>query len=165
MNVHILVGNIATIKPIDVIVNSANKTLKRGGGVCASIHNKAGKTVEDECTKKYPEGINIGEAVVTTAENLYAKYLIHTVPAKYHLDDNLEQSLKDCYHNSLILADNLKCKSIAFPSIGVGISRYPKDMASKIAIETINSFDAKYLTDVVIILSKEHDKIYFSQNL
>jgi len=158
MNLHILVGNITTINHIDILVNSANKSLLRGGGVCGSIHKAGGSSIEDECKTKYPNGIKETQVVITTAGNLNAKYLIHVVPPKFNLVDNAEDMLRECYKNIFKVAKELNCNSICLPFIGAGISSYPNDIAGKIAVEEINKWD---IDDVVIVLYKEVDKKYF----
>ena len=96
-----------------------------------------------------------------------AKYVIHTVGPQYKSDDNPKQSLKSCYRNSLLLADQYKCKSIAFPAIATGIYDYPKEEASDIAYETVVQVlnECKYIKEVVFVFYSKDDAIYLNKML
>ena len=162
VNYHILVGDITTINA-DVVVNAANYRLLGGGGVDGAIHKAGGSTILKECQylrdTRYPQGLSVGEAVITTAGKMKAKYIIHTVGPKYKSDPNPKESLTSCYRNSLLLADKYKCSSIAFPAIATGIYGYPKDEAAKIAYKTVNSLieSCQYIKDVVFVFYSQDD--------
>ena len=159
MNLHILVGDITTINNIDVIVNSANKSLLRGSGVCGSIHKAGGQIIEDECKRKYPNGIEDTQVGITIAGNLKAKYLLHVVTPKYHLVDDPLSLLRESYKNIFKVAEELECQSICLPFIGAGVCAYPKELAGTIALEEIYKCN---IDNVVIVLYKESDKKYFN---
>ena len=167
--IHILVGDITTINS-DVIVNAANYRLLGGGGVDGAIHRAGGSKILDECKflrkTRYRDGLSTGQAVITTAGNLKAKYVIHTVGPKYKFDSNHVELLESCYKNSLMLADNYKCESIAFPSIATGIYAYPKDKAAKIAYTVINKLlvEAKYIKDVIFVFYSQEDANIFKKS-
>jgi O-acetyl-ADP-ribose deacetylase (regulator of RNase III) len=130
----------------DAIVNAANTSLLGGGGVDGAIHRAGGPEILEECRKivARQRGCKTGEAVITTAGRLPAKYVIHTVgPVWNDGKYQEEEKLANCYKNSLWLAVNNNCKTIAFPNISAGIYRFPKDAAAKIAIDTIKDFLSK----------------------
>jgi len=134
----VLVGDITT-RRVDAIVNAANQRLISGGGVCGAIHRAAGtKALETEARSRYPEGCPTGQAVETSAHNLNAKYVIHTVGPVWHGGEHGEaELLASAYKNSLLLADQLGCASIAFPNISTGIYGYPMEEASYVAASAI----------------------------
>lgn len=136
--------DITTLK-VDAIVNAANSSLLGGGGVDGAIHRKGGSDILDECRViRAKQGkCKTGEAVITTAGKLPAKFVIHTVGPVFNGGDRQEieeQLLANCYLNSLQLALEQNIKTIAFPNISTGIFRFPKDLAAKIAIKAVNGF-------------------------
>jgi O-acetyl-ADP-ribose deacetylase (regulator of RNase III) len=135
-------GNITEIKA-DAIVNAANSSLLGGGGVDGAIHRAGGPQILEECKKIVAKqgGCKTGEAVITTAGNLSANYVIHTVGPVWNGGNNNErEKLTACYLNSLKLAVEFKCKTIAFPNISTGVYRFPKKEAAKISVESIRKF-------------------------
>ena len=136
--IKVLVGDITT-RRVDVIVNAANQRLISGGGVCGAIHRAAGGfELESEAQTRYPEGCPTGQAVETGAYNLPAKYVIHAVgPIWYGGEDGEPALLASAYKSSLLLADELKCESIAFPNISTGIYGYPIDLAAAVVADTL----------------------------
>lgn len=130
-----------TNEKVDAIVNSANPALSPGGGVSGAIHKKAGKELWEECKKL--GGCKKGEAKITFAYKLPAKYVIHTVGPVYGRDENPAEMLENCYKNSLSLALKNGIKSIAFPAISTGIYGYPVEEASEVAINSIIEFIKK----------------------
>lgn len=123
----------------DAVINAANKRLLGGGGVDGAIHRAGGKEILKECREI--GGCPVGKAVLTTAGNLPAKYVIHTVGPVWH-GGNYEEDklLKNCYINSLTLALAYDIRVIAFPNISTGVYRFPKERAAKIAIKSVKEF-------------------------
>ncbi|WP_020559523.1 O-acetyl-ADP-ribose deacetylase [Thiofilum flexile] len=140
--IELLKGDITKIA-VDAIVNAANTSLLGGGGVDGAIHKAGGKAILEECIKirNQQGGCNTGEAVITTAGELPAKFVIHTVGPVWNNGSHHESELLSlAYLNSLKLALNHSIKSIAFPNISTGIYGFPKDKAAKIATQTVSDF-------------------------
>jgi ADP-ribosylglycohydrolase/O-acetyl-ADP-ribose deacetylase (regulator of RNase III) len=167
---HIMIGDITTINT-DTIVNAANYRLLGGGGVDGAIHRAGGNEILKECRylreTRYPDGLPVGEAVITTAGKMKAKYVIHTVGPKYNSNPQPQKHLTSCYKNSLLLADKYKCKSIAFPAIATGIYGYPKGEAAQIAYSTLKEManECKYIKDIVFVFFSEADAVYLKRLL
>ena len=163
MKVELIKGDITKIQA-DAIVNAANSSLLGGGGVDGSIHRAGGKQILDECIEiRDRQGkCKTGEAVVTTAGNLPAKYVIHTVGPVWN--DNEEKGSKllaNCYKNSLKLAESLNVKTIAFPNISTGVYRFPKELAGKIAVDEVKNFKSDVIEKVIFVcFDDENDVIY-----
>jgi O-acetyl-ADP-ribose deacetylase (regulator of RNase III) len=140
--IKIIKGDITNAQ-VDAIVNAANSSLMGGGGVDGAIHRAGGPVILDECRKIIASQgtCRTGEAVITTAGNLSAKYVIHTVGPVWNSGINNEQTqLAACYVNSLKLAVEKNCKTIAFPNISTGIYRFPKQLAAEISLSAVNTF-------------------------
>jgi O-acetyl-ADP-ribose deacetylase len=142
--VLVMVGDI-THQDVTAIVNAANSTLLGGGGVDGAIHRAGGPEIFKECQEirrtVYPQGLPTGQAVITTAGNLPARYVIHTVGPIYGREPERDSELlASCYQNSLLLARRHPISSIAFPSVSTGVYGYPKTEAAKVASAAIKSF-------------------------
>jgi len=132
--------NDITLMEVDVIVNAANIYLKAGGGVCGAIFNAAGKEkLQKECEKL--GNCDTGSAVITKGYNLKAKHIIHAVGPVWEGGKSKEDEfLSNAYLNSLKLAKEYNCESIAFPLISTGVYNFPKERAFSIAKEVITGF-------------------------
>jgi O-acetyl-ADP-ribose deacetylase (regulator of RNase III) len=136
-SISVVLGDITKLE-VDAIVNAANVSLRGGGGVDGAIHRAAGLGLLQEIVEKYPDGIIVGEAVPTFGHKLKAMYVIHTVGPRYYLDGvDHAKLLADAYRNSIHVANELGCKSIAFPAISTGVYGYPNVEATEIAVRTI----------------------------
>ncbi len=137
-NIQLIQGDITHIET-DAIVNAANASLSGGGGVDGAIHRAGGPEIMEACKKI--GGCPTGEAVITTAGRLPAKFVIHTVGPVWNGGKLGEPSkLASCYRNSLKLAHENKISSIAFPNISTGVYGYPKMEAASIAISEVQNF-------------------------
>src|SRR4030043_599478 len=126
----------------DAIVNAANSSLMGGGGVDGAIHRKGGSAILEECKKiratAWPQGLPNGNAVITSAGDFKARYVIHTVGPIWRGGNHGEPTiLAQAYQNSLALAVSIELRSVAFPSISTGAYGYPIEDASRIALKTV----------------------------
>jgi O-acetyl-ADP-ribose deacetylase (regulator of RNase III) len=143
--IEVVQGDITKVS-VDAIVNAANTSLMGGGGVDGAIHRAGGPQILEECRKIVARqgGCKVGEAVITSGGNLPAKYVIHTVGPVWNGGKNGEaKKLNNCYTNSLQLAIDNGCKTIAFPNISTGIYHFPKDKAASISVEATIEFLSK----------------------
>jgi O-acetyl-ADP-ribose deacetylase (regulator of RNase III) len=131
-----------TEQHVDAIVNAANSSLLGGGGVDGAIHRRGGPQILDECralrASKYGHGLPTGQAVATTAGKLPARWVIHTVGPVFSASEDRSQLLADCHRNSLLVADELGARSVAFPAISTGVYRWPIEDAAVIALRTVS---------------------------
>jgi O-acetyl-ADP-ribose deacetylase (regulator of RNase III) len=157
------VGDI-TREDVDALVNAANSSLLGGGGVDGAIHRAGGPDILEACREirrtQHPAGLPTGEAVITTAGNLPAQYVIHTVGPVYGRHHGAEaQLLAACYRNSLQLAANHSLSSIAFPAISTGVFGYPRHEAAAVSSQTVMEFlaDDQIIKEVRLIFFKQDD--------
>lgn len=140
--IHLIKGDI-TKQNADAIVNAANSSLLGGGGVDGAIHRAGGPEILAQCIeiRNRQGGCKTGEAVITGGGNLKAKYVIHTVGPVWNGGGKGEpQLLGNAYRNSLKLAVENDIHTIAFPNISTGIYHFPKDLAARIAVDTVKAF-------------------------
>ena len=140
--IEIVTGDI-TDEDTDAIVNAANSHLSHGGGVAAAIVRAGGYEIQresDEYVRKHGP-VPTGEAAVTGAGKLKAKYVIHAVgPVWRGGGNNEEELLRKAVYNALLRAHELKLKSVAMPAISMGIFGFPKDRGTRIMLKAIEEF-------------------------
>ena len=132
-----------TEQSVDAIVNAANSAMRGGGGVDGAIHRAGGPAVLRDCIQRFPDGLATGDAGWTTAGDLAATWLIHTVGPNYNAGQRDRSLLESCYRRSLEVADELGARSVAFPLISAGIYGWPIHDAIAAAIETIAAADTR----------------------
>ena len=168
--VHVSIGDI-TAQSVDAIVNAANGTLLGGGGVDGAIHRGGGPRILEECRKLrasvFPRGLPTGEAVITTAGDLRAKHVIHTVGPICRGDSEPDaRLLAACYRNSLVLAAERRLRTVAFPAISTGAYGYPREQAAPVVSAAIEAFFAEpsSITGVCLVFFDSSDARVFLQN-
>ncbi len=157
--VQVIQGDITKLR-VDAVVNAAQNSLLRGGGVDGAIHRAAGPALQAECLTL--GGCDTGDAKATKAYGLSARYVIHTVGPVWrprHLDGTEEEKLASCYRRSLEVAHTLGVKSIAFPAISTGIYGFPPERAAKIAIREVQHH-ARNLEVVFVCFDAETRILY-----
>lgn len=140
MQLTLVRGDI-TEQHVDAVVNAANSSLMGGGGVDGAIHRRGGPAILAECEQvrasRYPDGLPTGQAVATTAGDLPARWVIHTVGPVYAKREDRSALLASCYSESLRVADELGARTVAFPAVSAGVYGWPIDDAARIAVTTV----------------------------
>ena len=146
MEIIVRPGDI-TRERTDAIVNAANSSLLGGGGVDGAIHRAAGPELLAACRRlretTLPDGLPAGRAVATTAGNLPARWVIHTVGPVHSVREDRSETLASCYRESLREAARIGAASVAFPAISAGVYGWPMDDAARIAVQTIRNSAAE----------------------
>ncbi|TXT61868.1 MAG: hypothetical protein BAJALOKI1v1_1090006 [Promethearchaeota archaeon] len=166
--IEVDVGDI-TKESVDTIVNAAKSTLMGGGGVDGAIHRAGGPQIKEECTQirkeQYPDGLPTGKAVITSGGNLKPK-VIHTVGPIYKQSPNPNEELANCYKNSLKVAEENGCMTIAFPAISTGVYGFPKKKAAKVVSNTLKTSLDNYpsIEKVRLVFFSKEDAQIFMKN-
>lgn len=163
--IKLIKGDITKVH-VEAIVNAANSGLLGGGGVDGAIHRSGGQIIMEECREI--GGCPTGEAVITSAGNLPAKFVIHTVGPIWSGGNNQEETLlKNAYESTLLLAMEHDVKSIAFPNISTGVYGFPKKLAAKIANETIQQFNTsqEYDLEITFVCFDDENFILYKNQL
>ncbi len=154
----LLEGDI-TSQEVDAIVNAANSSLLGGGGVDGAIHRRGGPAILAECKQirstRYPDGLPTGRAVVTTAGDLAARRVIHTVGPVYARSEDRSALLASCHTESLRVADELGAATVAFPAISTGVYGYPLDEAAPVAITAVRGADTRVREVRFVLFGRE----------
>lgn len=150
---RVLQGDITTVA-VDAVVNAASSAMRGGGGVDGAIHAAGGPTILAECIERFPDGLPTGEAGWTTAGDLPARWVIHTVGPNHRAGQRDRDLLESCYRRSLEVADELGARSVAFPLVSAGIYGWPKGDAVACAVETIRGTPTQ-VEDVALVVLDE----------
>ncbi|MCL3992487.1 O-acetyl-ADP-ribose deacetylase [Streptomyces lavenduligriseus] len=138
-----LVQGDITRQHADALVNAANSSLLGGGGVDGAIHRRGGPAILAECralrASRYGKGLPTGQAVATTAGDLDARWVIHTVGPVWSPAEDRSHLLASCYRESLRVAGELGARTVAFPAISTGVYRWPMADAARIAVEAVRT--------------------------
>jgi O-acetyl-ADP-ribose deacetylase len=145
-----------TAQAVDVVVNAANSSLLGGGGVDGAIHRKGGPAILAACRDlragHYGRGLPTGQAVATTAGNLPATWVVHTVGPVWSAAEDRSALLADCHRNALAVAAGLGARTVAFPAISTGVYGWPLDSAADIALTTVTAACPPEITLVRFVL-------------
>ncbi|MDD5040412.1 MAG: macro domain-containing protein [Patescibacteria group bacterium] len=158
-NVIIEQGNILD-QHVDAIVNAANTELLHGGGVAGAIVEAGGPVIQEESNAIGP--IPLGEAAVTSAGKLKARYIIHAASMRLG-EDAEEKNVRSAIENSFIRAHELGLQSIAFPAVGAGIARLPMNVCAQISIELAQRFASSFKTITFVLKSDEAYHAFFQE--
>ncbi|SCL20557.1 O-acetyl-ADP-ribose deacetylase (regulator of RNase III), contains Macro domain [Micromonospora nigra] len=155
MQITLVEGDI-TAQAVDVVVNAANSSLLGGGGVDGAIHRRGGPAILAECralrASRYGRGLPTGQAVATTAGDLPARWVVHTVGPVWSATEDRSALLRACYANSLAVADGLGAATVAFPLISAGIYGWPVDDAVRQALTVLRAAAPATVTEARLVL-------------
>lgn len=166
IKINLYKGDITKIK-CQAIVNAANTSLLGGGGVDGAIHRAGGNEILEECKKIRAKqgGCRIGEAVITTAGNLDAQFVIHTVGPVWNGNETEKELLKKCYKNVFELAKENNITRIAIPNISTGIYRFPKEIAAEIALSETFKFlnENEELEEIIFVCFDNENYLIYKE--
>ncbi|MEV6813818.1 O-acetyl-ADP-ribose deacetylase [Micromonospora sp. NPDC051296] len=155
MDITLVEGDL-TAERVDVVVNAANSSLLGGGGVDGAIHRRGGPAILEECralrASRYGRGLPTGQAVATTAGDLPARWVVHTVGPVWSATEDRSALLRDCYANSLAVADGLGAATVAFPLISAGIYSWPVEDAVAQALSVLRAATPVSVTEARLVL-------------
>ncbi|EFE66089.1 O-acetyl-ADP-ribose deacetylase [Streptomyces viridosporus] len=163
-----LVRGDITRQSADAIVNAANSSLLGGGGVDGAIHRRGGPAILEECRRlrasRYGEGLPTGRAVATTAGDLDARWVIHTVGPVFSREEDRSALLASCYRESLRVADGLGARTVAFPAVSTGVYGWPMEDAARIAVQTVRDAETA-VEEIRFVLFDEQAYAAFAARL
>ncbi|MEP6759055.1 MAG: O-acetyl-ADP-ribose deacetylase [Actinomycetota bacterium] len=164
----VLVHGDLTAQAVDAVVNAANRSLMGGGGVDGAIHLRGGDAIRAACKElratAWPDGLPVGEAVATTAGELAARWVIHTVGPVYSGIPGDAELLAACHRSCLRVADELDVVSLAFPAISTGAFGYPVEAAAQVAVSTVKTTPTD-VTEIRFVLFDARSMAAFEQAL
>lgn len=142
VTIEAVLGDITT-QHVDAIVNAANSALLGGGGVDGAIHAAAGPRLLEACRRlrstTHPDGLEVGDAVATTAGDLPAQWVIHTVGPNKHRGQTDPDLLASCFRRSLQVAREVGARSVAFPAVSAGVYGWDSADVAQIAVEAVRA--------------------------
>jgi O-acetyl-ADP-ribose deacetylase len=168
MDISAVLGDI-TEQDVDVVVNAANSGLLGGGGVDGAIHRRGGRRILAECRAlragDLPDGLPAGQAVATTAGDLPARWVVHTVGPVHSAREDRSAVLESAYRESLRVAEEVGAASVAFPAISAGVYGWPMDDAARIAVETVRAHEPGSVREVRFVLFHQSAYAAFAARL
>jgi O-acetyl-ADP-ribose deacetylase len=157
MEITLVLGDI-TEQHVDAVVNAANSGLLGGGGVDGAIHRRGGPAILAACRElragRYASGLPAGQAVATTAGDLPARWVIHTVGPVYSPHEDRSAVLGACFAASLRVADELGAQTVAFPAVSTGLYGWPADDAARIAVAAVGAADSRVAQARFVLFSE-----------
>src|SRR3954469_17483797 len=148
-----------TEQDVDAVVNAANSSLLGGGGVDGAIHRRGGPAILEECralrADRLTHGLPAGRAVATTAGNLPARWVIHTVGPVYSKEEDRSETLASSYRESLCVAEVLGASTVASPAVSAAVYGWPLKDGARIAVETVRAHEASSVREVRFVLFNE----------
>ena len=170
-SIRAIKGDITEME-VDAIVNAANRELIPGGGVDGAVHAAGGPSIAQATRQIRRErgDLETGDAVITTAGELPARYVVHTAGPIWGEISEYEavQRLGACYHNSLDLASANNCRSIAFPNISTGVYGFPLRLAAETATSAVESWvesNPGGVEEVVFVCFNEENQSLYEELL
>jgi O-acetyl-ADP-ribose deacetylase (regulator of RNase III) len=139
MNIQVVVANLINQPDAQAVINSANANLRLGSGVAGAIHTAAGDELENYCEQFAP--LALGMSVITPGFKLPNQYVIHSRAGHYFFEDNAEAYLESAYRSALNIATSNRIESIAMPAMGIGVFKFPVEIAAQITAKVLNSSD------------------------
>lgn len=139
-----------TEQRVDAIVNAANNAMRGGGGVDGAIHRAGGPAILRDSVARFPYGLATGDAGWTTAGDLPATWVIHTVGPNFAAGERDRSLLVSCYRRALAVADELAVRTIAFPLVSAGVYGWPLDDAIAVAIDTLMDADTRVAQAAIV---------------
>ncbi|MGC4110887.1 MAG: O-acetyl-ADP-ribose deacetylase [Nocardioides sp.] len=138
MELTVVRGDI-TEQDVDAVVNAANRAMRGGAGVDGAIHRAGGPAVLEDCRRRFPHGLDTGDAGWTTAGELSARWVIHVVGPNWGRGERDRALLTSCYARALAVADELGARTVAFPLVSAGAYAWPQEDAIAAAVDTLRS--------------------------
>ncbi|MQA97739.1 MAG: O-acetyl-ADP-ribose deacetylase [Streptosporangiales bacterium] len=167
MRLTLVQGDI-TRQRVDAVVNAANSSLLGGGGVDGAIHRRGGPAILNECRRlratTFTDGLPTGQAVATTAGDLPARWVIHTVGPVHSTSEDRSDLLASCYRESLRVAAELGATTVAFPAVSTGVYGWPMEDGARIAVRTVREAHAS-LAETRFVLFDEAAYTAFAKAL
>lgn len=158
MSITFVVGDL-TMQHVDAIVNAANEALAPGGGVCGALRRAGGDAIFEECARL--GGCPTGDAKATGAGRLPARYVIHAVgPVWRGGDDSEAELLASAYRRSLEVAEELGCRTVAFPALSTGIYGYPTELAAAVSVSTVRELADRFDEIRFVFLDEELRQLF-----
>ncbi len=158
VRITLALGDI-TEQQVDAVVNAANSSLLGGGGVDGAIHRRGGPAILAACRElragPHRDGLPVGAAVATTAGELPARWVIHTVGPVWSRNEDRSALLASCYAASLRVADELGAQIVAFPAVSTGAFGWPMDDAAQIAVSAVRAAESRVEESRFVLFSDD----------